>query len=53
MISEVGNLAGRTVTKIQVPLFWMDLHSYACFVGFGVSFVVYAGLMTIGSKAKA
>ncbi len=42
-----------TVAKFNIGPFWMGLYSYAWFVGFGVSFAVYAGLMTIGSKAKA
>ncbi len=40
-----------TVAKISIPPFWMGLYSYAWFVGFGVSFVVYAGLMMVSSKA--
>jgi NCS1 family nucleobase:cation symporter-1 len=34
-----------TVTSTKVPPFWMGLYGYAWFVGFGVSFAVYAGLM--------
>jgi nucleobase:cation symporter-1, NCS1 family len=39
-----------TVAKLDVGPIWMGLYSYAWFVGFGVSFVVYVGLMTAGSK---
>jgi nucleobase:cation symporter-1, NCS1 family len=42
-----------TVAKLDVGPFWMGLYSYAWFVGFGVSFAVYAGLMMIGSKQNA
>jgi nucleobase:cation symporter-1, NCS1 family len=42
-----------TVAKLDVGPFWMGLYSYAWFVGFGVSFGVYVGLMAFGSKARA
>jgi len=41
-----------TVAGYQFGPFWMGLYSYAWFVGFGVSFAVYAGLMAIGSRAN-
>ena len=41
------NLPGflGTVKLMQVSKPWMDLYNYAWFVGFGISFSVYAGLM--------
>jgi len=40
-----------TVAGLAVGPFWMGLYSYAWFVGFGVSFAVYAGLMR-GSRGR-
>jgi NCS1 family nucleobase:cation symporter-1 len=41
------NLPGflGTIKAAEVGAFWMSLYHYAWFVGFGVSFVVYAALM--------
>ena len=39
-----------TVAGFDVGPSWMGLYSYAWFVGFGMSFAVYAGLMTDGTK---
>jgi nucleobase:cation symporter-1, NCS1 family len=41
-----------TVAKFDVGPSWMGLYNYAWFVGFGVSFAVYAGLMMMGSKGR-
>ena len=41
-----------TVTSIQVAPIWMDLYNYAWFISFGVSFVVYVGMMAMGSRAS-
>jgi NCS1 family nucleobase:cation symporter-1 len=42
-----------TVAGIKVGSFWMDLYSYAWFIGFGVSFVVYAALMKRRTAVRA
>lgn len=41
------NLPGflGTIKVVQVGALWMELYKYAWFVGFGISFVVYAALM--------
>jgi nucleobase:cation symporter-1, NCS1 family len=48
------NLPGflGTIKVMTVPQFWMDLYSYAWFVGFGISFGVYAAL-SFGKTAEA
>jgi NCS1 family nucleobase:cation symporter-1 len=45
------NLPGflGTIKAMEVSPFWMSLYSYAWFVGFGISFGVYAAL-TMGGK---
>ena len=47
------NLPGflGTVKVMEVPKFWLDLYSYAWFVGFGISFAVYAALM-LGKRER-
>jgi cytosine/uracil/thiamine/allantoin permease len=35
------------IGAVKVASFWMDLDSYAWFLSFGVSFVVYAVLMRV------
>ncbi len=42
----VPNMPGflGTIKVMKVAQFWMDLYSYAWFVGFGISFVVYTVL---------
>jgi len=44
------NLPGflGTVKWAKVPEFWMQLYHYAWFVGFALSFLVYAGLTLVG-----
>jgi NCS1 family nucleobase:cation symporter-1 len=42
-----------TVTPIKVAPIWMDLYSYAWFLSFGVSFAVYASLMTRRQGSEA
>ncbi len=48
------NLPGflGTVKWMKVPQFWMDLYSYAWFVGFGISFAVY-GVLTLVTRGGA
>jgi len=49
------NLPGflGTVKWMTVSSFWMDLYSYAWFVGFGLSFVVYMGLTLALGRPEA
>ena len=50
------NLPGflGTIKAIEVAPFWMSLYSYAWFVGFGISFAVYAALtFGVGRAAEA
>jgi NCS1 family nucleobase:cation symporter-1 len=48
------NLPGflGTIKVAKVPQFWMSLYSYAWFVGFGISFLVYAAL-SWGTRGEA
>ncbi len=50
----VPNLPGflGTIKAIEVDRFWMQLYNYAWFVGFGLSFAVYAAL-SMGSREPA
>jgi NCS1 family nucleobase:cation symporter-1 len=47
------NLPGflGTIKAAEVGAFWMKLYSYAWFVGFGISFAVYAALTLAGGGA--
>jgi nucleobase:cation symporter-1, NCS1 family len=49
--SVPGSLGTVAKSKFNVGPFWMGLYSYAWFVGFGVSFAVYAGLMMVFSRS--
>ncbi len=42
-----------TVTTIKVPEVWIQMYHYAWFISFGISFVVYAALMSLRSVAPA
>lgn len=42
-----------TVGLLEAPSIWVTLYSYAWFVSFGVSFVVYAVLMGLSGRAGA
>jgi NCS1 family nucleobase:cation symporter-1 len=46
------NLPGflGTIKVAKVPAVWMSLYSYAWFVGFGISFAVYAALTLGGAR---
>ncbi|MBK8255063.1 MAG: NCS1 family nucleobase:cation symporter-1 [Polyangiaceae bacterium] len=46
VLGIVPNLPGflGTIKVAKVPQFWMTLYNYAWFVGFGISFAVYAAL---------
>ena len=41
-----------TITKIEVPHFWMDLYNYAWFISFAVSFITYFVLMQFSGNAR-
>ena len=49
------NLPGflGTIGVAAVPKVWLDLYSYAWFVGFGISFGVYAALTLAGGRPEA
>jgi nucleobase:cation symporter-1, NCS1 family len=47
-----GFLKTIDAVKVVAP-FWMDMYNYAWFIGFGVSFVVYAALMKVWPGAAA
>jgi NCS1 family nucleobase:cation symporter-1 len=49
------NLPGflGTIKAAEVGAFWMKLYSYAWFVGFGISFAVYAALTLTGARGAA
>ncbi len=40
-----------TVNLIEVSKFWLELYNYAWFMSFGVSFVIYAGMMKCCKRA--
>jgi nucleobase:cation symporter-1, NCS1 family len=39
-----------TIGLIETPPFWTDLYHYAWFLSFGISFLVYAGVMFISAS---
>jgi NCS1 family nucleobase:cation symporter-1 len=42
-----------TVDLVDVPAVWKEMYSYAWFIGFGVSFVVYTGLMKLRDSSAS
>lgn len=48
-----GFLAAVSETwKASLPQFWSDLYNYAWFISFGISFVVYIVLMSLGGHRQ-
>jgi len=51
IIPNVPGFLG-TIGVARVAPFWMSLYTYAWFVGFGVSFIIYLGLMKRTGKTR-